>query len=109
MSVARSGGFAGLNRIWTAEASGDADVGAWCTLLDECSWESDPGTHSTDPPVGSIPVDESTAPDRFTYRISVSTSTDDGAQPERRAVVAESDLTDSWRELIDRVKSATSQ
>ncbi|GAA0997581.1 protealysin inhibitor emfourin [Subtercola frigoramans] len=124
VSIVRSGGFAGLNRTWTAEATSEADISAWSALLDQCSWRGadTPGAGASVGP--NAGPSASPVPDRFSYRISVSVSTNNTAstndtvstnntvsttntvQPERSAVLAESELNGPWRQLLDRVQSA---
>ncbi|MCS5733657.1 protealysin inhibitor emfourin [Herbiconiux daphne] len=88
ITVARTGGVAGLRPSWTVTASEPADVDSWLSLVESCPWN------------GPEPVDAD--PDRFVYTIRV-------LQPEteRDAQVPERHLG-PWRDLIDRVKKASS-
>jgi hypothetical protein len=85
VTVARSGGFAGLTRTWSATATGD-DRDEWMPLIDACPWRA--------------PSTPSPARDQFVWTIAV-------RAPRRRrtAVVPEHDLVAPWRALIDRVRS----
>jgi hypothetical protein len=84
--VVRSGGFAGISREWCVEPDGDADD--WVGLIDACPWDRvghDPGSR-----------------DRFVWRIEARVR-----RQVRTAKVPDRELTGPWRELVDRVRSAT--
>lgn len=83
IEVARSGGFAGIRRVWRVEPDGD-DAG-WRALVDACPWDA-----ST--------VDAASR-DRFVWRIEVRV-----ARRRRTATVPDRDLVGPWRELVDRVQ-----
>lgn len=85
VTVARSGGFAGLTREWSATATGD-DRDEWMPLIDACPWHA--------------PSTPSTARDQFVWTIAV-------RAPRRRrtAVVPEHDLVGPWRSLVERVRA----
>ncbi|WP_382306394.1 protealysin inhibitor emfourin [Herbiconiux sp. UC225_62] len=97
ITVARSGGIAGIGPQWTVTASEEADVDSWLSLVESCPW--DPPEASTGS-AGSAPIGG--APDRFVYTIRVFLPTAE----ERDARVPEQRLDGPWRTLVDRVKDA---
>ncbi|KZX20044.1 Protease PrtS precursor [Rathayibacter tanaceti] len=82
--VSRSGGFAGLRRVWRVDVEQQPDERAWRELLGSLPWDDADG-------------DSPGRPDRFVYEIRVQT---------HRVRLGESELDGAWRELVDRVKKA---
>jgi len=83
VEVVRSGGFAGIQRVWCVEPDGDAED--WLALVDACPW----GRSSTD----------AASRDRFVWRIEARID-----RRRRTATLPDRDVTGPWRELIDRVQ-----
>ncbi|KQQ04119.1 MULTISPECIES: protealysin inhibitor emfourin [unclassified Rathayibacter] len=85
--VSRSGGFAGLRRVWRVDVTEQPDERSWLELLQSLPWaESEaPRTAATG------------RPDRFVYEIRVQT---------HHVRLGETELDGAWRELVDRVKKA---
>ena len=84
ITVARSGGFAGLTREWSVSSAID-DAGELLALVDACPWRS-------------IHPDR-VSRDRFVYLITV-------RAPRRRrtASLPEASLTGPWKSLVQRVQ-----
>ncbi|TDX74106.1 hypothetical protein EDF35_4139 [Rathayibacter sp. PhB151] len=85
--VSRSGGFAGLRRVWRIDVDQQPDEGAWHALIGSLDWDDRPRAAAT--PAGR--------PDRFVYEIRVQTHT---------VRLGETELDGAWRELVERVKRA---
>lgn len=83
VTVTRSGGFAGLTRVWSVQVEAGSELDEWQELIDRLPWGD------TDPLAGE--------PDRFVYKVRCN---------RRRAVIPEQRLTGPWRELVDRVQAA---
>lgn len=83
IEVSRSGGFAGLTRTWSVEVSTAEAEERWLPLLEQ----SEPG-HSED-----------AQRDRYVYHIVVGY---------REVTVTESAVQGPWKELVERVKNASS-
>jgi hypothetical protein len=96
ITVARSGGVAGIRPTWTITASEEPEVDSWLSLVESCPWDG-PGTSSPDGPG---------EPDRFVYTIRVVIDPAHDSPDERDARVPERALG-PWRDLIDRVKDAS--
>ncbi len=120
ITVARSGGVAGITPSWSITASEEPEVDSWLSLVASCPWDA-PG-----------PEADANGADRFVYSIRVllptaasGTGVDDGADGghppsaseapdaararERDARVPETALQGPWRELVDRVKQASAR
>jgi hypothetical protein len=80
ISVARSGGFAGLRREWTIEVTATDEAEHWCPIIDACPWDEDDALGN---------------PDGFVYAVRAADHT---------AVVPESRLDGPWRRLVDEVR-----
>lgn len=82
ITVARSGGFAGLKREWTIEVSAAQEAERWRPIVEACPWNDAP-----------------TAPtaDGFVYDVRVA---------DHEAIVTERELAGPWRDLVDEVKRA---
>jgi hypothetical protein len=87
VTVVRTGGFAGLNRTWTAEPPA-ADTTRWITLIDACPWDD-----------ADAAADDGGA-DRFMWRLDAR----HGGE-ERRMRLPETRLNGPWRDLVDQVQS----
>ena len=85
--VSRTGGFAGLRRVWRIDVDEQPDERAWHELLGSLDWEDRPRAGA---PAGG-------RPDRFVYEIRVQTHT---------VRLGETELDGAWRELVDRVRKA---
>lgn len=83
--VVRSGGFAGLSSRWEVTIDDRDDRDAWIALIDRLPWQE------TSP--------DRQQPDRYSYRIECS---------RHRITLPEHQLTGPWRELVDRVREASS-
>lgn len=83
VTVIRSGGFAGLSRVWTVRVEEQADEEQWRELIDRLPWDRT-----------SAASDE---PDRYVYRVRCAPH--ETVIPERR-------LDGPWRELVEKVKVA---
>lgn len=82
--VSRSGGFAGLRRVWRVDVEQQPDERAWLDLLRSLPWDDSD-------------ADSPGRADRFVYEIRVQT---------HRVRLGETELDGTWRELVDRVKKA---
>ena len=78
---ARSGGFAGMRRVWTIEVSAPQDAERWRPIVEACPWDAAGDTSAT--------------PDGFVYDLRVA---------DHAAVVAERELDGPWRQLVDEVR-----
>jgi hypothetical protein len=83
ITVIRSGGFAGLSRVWSVRIEEQPDEEQWRELIDRLPWDR-----------SSAAPDE---PDRYVYRVRCARN--ETTIPERK-------LSGPWRELVDRVKVA---
>jgi hypothetical protein len=83
VTVTRSGGFAGLTRVWSVQIEAGSELDEWQELIDRLPW-SDAASLTGEP-------------DRFVYRVKCN---------RQRAVIPERRLTGPWRELVDRVQAA---
>lgn len=82
VTVTRSGGFAGLTRVWSVRIEEQPDEAQWRELLEQLPWDS---------------ADESTDdPDRFVYRVNCES---------RESTISEQNLSGPWRELVEKVQS----
>ena len=88
ITVERSGGFAGIKRIWTAEAATPDEVERWQPVVEACPWDSLPARGQRS---------GGGQPDRFIYSIRAG---------QHRATVPEQALTGPWRTLVDLAKEA---
>ncbi|KRE80017.1 protealysin inhibitor emfourin [Arthrobacter sp. Soil763] len=88
ITVQRSGGIAGMERVWSVQALTDDDRNQWAPLVEACPWDELPGRDAT----GSAPQ-----PDRFVYRIRAG---------QRRATLPERELVGPWRTLVDCTRAA---
>lgn len=93
VDVARTGGFAGITRRWSAQPPED-EASVWISLIDRCPWDDAPRPGHTDD------SRRAPTPDRFVWWIRASWS---GADP-REAELADEELTGAWRELVDAVR-----
>jgi hypothetical protein len=85
ITVARSGGFAGLRREWSIEVSAPQEADRWRAIVEACPWD--------DVPAGSTP-------DGFVYDLRVA---------DHEAVVSERELDGPWRLLVDEVRRSADQ
>jgi hypothetical protein len=88
ISVQRSGGIAGMERVWSVQALTSDDREQWQPLIEACPWDDLPAPGGTGSPA---------QPDRFIYRIRAG---------ERRATLPERDLVGPWRVLVDTMRAA---
>lgn len=83
VTVIRSGGFAGINRVWSIRIEEQPDEEQWRELIDRLPWDrQDPSLEE---------------PDRYSYRVRCA---------RQEAVIPERKLTGDWRELVEKVQSA---
>lgn len=85
VTVARSGGIAGLTSNWEVIVDDQDDRDSWIELIESLPWQSTPRARQQ--------------PDSYSYRISCS---------RHKITLPEQQLTGSWRELVDRVQQAAS-
>lgn len=95
VTVARSGGIAGLTRRWGVQAP-PSDPEHWHTLVDACPWN-----HGVDESEG-MDAERATGADRFAWTVEVSC-----AGSHHRAALSETQATGPWRALIDAVRAAS--
>lgn len=88
ITVERSGGIAGMKRIWTVQAVSPDEKDRWQPLVEACPWDAVPEA-ARDVPEGQ--------PDRFTYSIRAG---------QRRATLPEQAVTGPWRDLVDFARAA---
>lgn len=89
--VSRSGGFAGLRRVWRVDVDEQPDETAWRELLGSLPWDEDDSAQREQGRAAAG------GPDRFVYEIRVQT---------HHVRLGETQLDGAWRELVDRVKKA---
>jgi len=87
VTVARTGGVAGLTRSWRVDVDAEPDTESWLVLLASLPWSE-------------APHEPAARPDRFLWVVTVE------ARPVREAALGEQQVTGPWRELVDRVRSA---
>jgi hypothetical protein len=87
VTVVRTGGFAGLNRRWTAQPPA-ADTSRWVALIDACPWDD------------AAAGDADSGADRFTWRLDAR-----HGDQEHRVQLPETGLNGPWRDLVDQVQS----
>ena len=80
--VSRSGGIAGIRVTWEVQVDDQPDASTWTDLLDALPWDQIPK---------SAPK-----PDRYVYRIRCAP---------HDVVLAETQLSGRWRDLVDRVQA----
>jgi len=97
ITVARSGGVAGMSPKWSIEASEENDVDSWLSLVESCPWDA------PDAADGS----RASGADRFVYTIRVLVDAPDEPEVSHGARVPEQHLDGPWRDLVDRVKDAS--
>ncbi|KAA1378420.1 protealysin inhibitor emfourin [Aeromicrobium fastidiosum] len=82
ITVARTGGFAGLRREWSIEVAVPQDADRWRPIVEACPWDDLDG-------------DRDVTADGFVYAVSVA---------DHAAVVPERELDGPWRQLVDEVR-----
>ena len=80
ITVARTGGFAGLRREWTIEVSAPHEAERWRPIVEACPWDE---------------VPPGTTADGFVHDVRAA---------DHSAVVAERELDGPWRDLVDAVR-----
>ncbi|MEX1079430.1 MAG: protealysin inhibitor emfourin [Homoserinimonas sp.] len=80
ITVTRSGGFAGLSRVWSVHVEEQPDEEQWRELIDRLPWDS---TSAPD------------EPDRYVYRVRCAP---------HETVIPERKLAGPWRELVEKVQ-----
>ena len=86
VAVTRTGGFAGITRVWTAEPVDD-EASEWIALISRCPWDE------------RLDLDPHGA-DRFQWSIRAQCAPDE----EREAELPDRAVTGPWRELVDAVR-----
>ena len=81
ITVTRSGGFAGLTRVWSVEVAEQPDQDQWRDLIDRLPWDRSKAATAE--------------PDRYVYRVRCARN---------EAVIPEQKLIGPWRELLDKVQ-----
>lgn len=81
ITVARTGGFAGLRLEWTIEVSAPHEADRWRPIVEACPWDDADTSDRT--------------PDGFVYDLRVA---------DHEAVVPERELDGPWRQLVDEVR-----
>lgn len=89
ITVQRSGGIAGIERVWSVQAATPDDRNQWQSLVEACPWD--------ELPASAADAGSNSQPDRFVYSIRAG---------ERRATLPERDLTGPWRTLVDTMRAA---
>ncbi|TLM86745.1 protealysin inhibitor emfourin [Pseudarthrobacter sp. NamE5] len=92
ISVERTGGIAGLSRVWTVEARTESALDRWQPIIEACPWDSVPRT-----PRAAAQEFRGSQPDRFIYSIRAG---------EHRAALPEQAVTGPWRVLVDSTRAA---
>lgn len=85
VAVTRTGGIAGIERVWTAEPRED-EASVWADLIARCPWDD-----TARPDVRGA--------DRFLWNIHARCGPDD-----READLPDRALTGAWRDLVDAVR-----
>ncbi|WP_052521193.1 protealysin inhibitor emfourin [Agreia bicolorata] len=101
ITVVRTGGFAGLRRIWRVEidTASESALDEWSQILDACPWNE------------AIDLDGDGVPDRFVFVITVESPPDasaaasDAVDSELRATLPETRVVGPWKQLVNRVQS----
>ena len=88
--MTRTGGIAGLRRIWRAQPD-TAEAPHWIALIDGCPWDAADPARATRP----------TGADRFVWHVDARCG-----DPDREAALADPEVQGPWRELIDAVRAA---
>jgi hypothetical protein len=91
IAIARTGGFAGLTRRWTARPR-EEEATWWISLIDRCPWDDLTG----DTAARTAPV-----ADGFVWSIRARWP-DDHA---REAELPEDAITGAWRDLVEAVRA----
>lgn len=110
IDVARTGGFAGITRRWTAQPP-PAEATQWISLIDRCPWEEAAPPPADEPPADERPAGEPPAeavatperiavPDGFVWWIRATWS---GTDP-REAELPDDEVVGAWRDLVDAVR-----
>ena len=84
ITVQRSGGVAGIQRVWSVQPETPDAVDQWQGLIEACPWDDLPG-------------DDTGQPDRFVYQIRAG---------QRRATLPERHVTGPWRALVDCARAS---
>ncbi|HKP07521.1 MAG TPA: hypothetical protein VJU58_09755, partial [Microbacterium sp.] len=94
VDVARTGGFAGLTRRWSAQPP-EGEASDWLVLIDRCPWDDAvPAPLDAPEQAGSAPV-----ADGFVWWIRASRSNESAREPDlREAELADDQVTGAWRE-----------
>ncbi|WP_427171446.1 protealysin inhibitor emfourin [Arthrobacter sp. 92] len=85
ITVQRTGGVAGLTRVWSVRADTPTDKSRWAPLIDACPWDAVPAR-------GDLKQ-----ADRFTFSIRAG---------RHRATIPEQAVTGPWRELVEQTRAA---
>ncbi|HKU29172.1 MAG TPA: hypothetical protein VJQ60_01680 [Arthrobacter sp.] len=116
ITVQRSGGVAGVTRVWTVVATSPGDKRRWMPIVEACPWDQVPPRGKARPAGGtqagslhavksegqaSAPADDSAGTpagqaDRFMYSIRAG---------QRRATLPEASVTGPWHTLVENAKS----
>jgi hypothetical protein len=107
IDVARTGGFAGITRRWTAQPPED-EASEWISLIDRCPWdEVTPPKDDRKAVRGAVPhaaPPRQPVPDGFVWWIRASWSGEPAGPSTREAELPDDAVTGAWRELIDAVR-----
>ena len=95
ITVQRSGGIAGMERVWSVQAVTADDRNQWQPLVEACPWDELPGRGAAS--AAGAAGAQIPQPDRFVYRIRAG---------QRRATLPERDLVGPWRTLVDCTRAA---
>ncbi|MFB7893233.1 hypothetical protein ACFC1I_13600 [Microbacterium sp. NPDC056044] len=112
VDVARTGGFAGITRRWSAQPP-EAEASDWITLIDRCPWSeagTGPGDDVADDDRPAAPPRPATRrsnplPDGFVWFIRATWSGADA----REAELPDDEVVGAWRELVDAVRDWSRQ
>ena len=106
VDVARTGGFAGITRRWTAQPPED-EASEWISLIDRCPWDDAPAPDDDRKAMrGAVPRAAPRQPiaDGFVWWIRASWSGEPAGSHTREAELPDDAVTGAWRELIDAVR-----
>jgi hypothetical protein len=111
VDVARTGGFAGITRRWSAQPP-EAEAPEWITLIDRCPWSEAPSPAGEDAdadPAAAPPRPAARRsdpmPDGFVWFIRATWSGADA----REAELPDDEVVGAWRELVDAVRDWSRQ
>ncbi|MCU1546006.1 MAG: hypothetical protein JWP30_1106 [Homoserinimonas sp.] len=88
VTVTRSGGFAGITRVWSVTVTNPDEEDEWRELVERLPWDR-LNRDRADP--------AAIEPDRYIYRVRCARN---------EATIPERHFTGPWKELLERVRAA---